>query len=300
MIAMSLKHCLLAVLVAGVVSADRSASAEVKIEKNIAYLGADRKELADLYLPAAAKPGEKRPGVVIIHGGGWTGGVRDAKREINIGTTLAENGYVGLSIDYILQTKDGPKIWPQNVYDCKTAVRWLRANAEKYQIDVDHIGVIGGSAGGHLAAMVGVTGPKDGLDPAGPYGEHSCAVQAVVDMYGPMANSLKRIQTLVDPMNPKAEELMRQVTPLSHLDKADPPVLILHGTADTTVDLADSEVFAEALTKAGVVNELIVIPGAPHTFHLQPKERDLRPVVLGFFGRHLKPGDLKPGAPLNK
>jgi acetyl esterase/lipase len=295
MIAMSLKHCLLAVLVAGVVSADRSASAEVKIEKNIAYLGADRKELADLYLPAEAKPGEKRPGVVIIHGGGWTGGVRDAKREINIGTTLAENGYVGLSIDYILQTKDGPKIWPQNVYDCKTAVRWLRANAEKYQIDVDHIGVIGGSAGGHLAAMVGVTGPKDGLDPAGPYGEHSCAVQAVVDMYGPMANSLKRIQTLVDPMHPKAEELMRQVTPLSHLDKADPPVLILHGTADTTVDLADSEVFAEALTKAGVVNELIVIPGAPHTFHLQPKERDLRPVVLGFFGRYLKPG-----TPLNK
>jgi dipeptidyl aminopeptidase/acylaminoacyl peptidase len=138
--------------------------------------------------------------------------------------------------------------------------------------------------------MVGVTGPKDGLDPAGPYGEHSCAVQAVVDMYGPMANSLKRIQTLVEPMNPKAEELMRQVTPLSHLDKADPPVLILHGTADTTVDLADSEVFAEALTKAGVVNELIVIPGAPHTFHLQPKERDLRPVVLGFFGRYLKPG----------
>jgi acetyl esterase/lipase len=285
-----LKPRLLAAVIVAVLSTNlRSASAEVRIEKNIAYLGPDRKELADLYLPAEAKPGEKRPGVVIIHGGGWTGGVRDAKREINIGTTLAENGYVGLSIDYILQTKDGPKIWPQNVHDCKTAVRWLRANAQKYQIDVDHIGVIGGSAGGHLAAMVGVTGPKDGLDPPGPYGEHSCAVQAVVDLYGPMATIPKWIQTLVDPQNPKADELTRQITPLSHLDKGDPPILILHGTADTTVDLADSEAFAEALTKAGVVNELVIIPGAPHTFDLQPKQRDLRPVVLGFFDKHLRP-----------
>jgi len=275
-----------AVLVAGFLSMSSLAVAEVKIEKNISYLGADRKEQADLYLPAQAKPGEKRPGVVIIHGGGWTGGNRDKAREINIGTTLAENGYVGLSIDYMLQTKDGPKIWPQNVHDCKTAVRWLRANADKYQIDVDHIGVIGGSAGGHLAAMVGVTGAKDGLDPAGPYGEHSCAVQAVVDMYGPMADSLRRIQTLVDPDNPKAAELTRQITPLSHLDKNDPPVLILHGTADKTVDLKDSEVFAEALAKAGVVHELVVIPDAPHTFHLQPKQRDLRPVVLGCFGKY--------------
>ncbi len=63
--------------------------------------------------------------------------------------------------------------------------------------------------------MLGVTGPQDGLDPAGPYGEQSCAVQAVVDLYGPMADSLKRIQTLVDPANPKAEELARQITPLS-------------------------------------------------------------------------------------
>jgi acetyl esterase/lipase len=276
------------VVAAAVFANGPRALAEVRIEKNIAYLGGDRKERADLYLPAEAKPGEKRPGVVIIHGGGWTGGKRDAAREINIGTTLAENGYVGLSIDYILQTKEGPKIWPQNLHDCKTAVRWLRANAEKYQIDVDHVGVIGGSAGGHLAAMVGVTGPQDGLDPAGPYGEHSCAVQAVVDMYGPMANSLKRIQTLVDPDNPKADELVRQVTPLSHLDRNDPPVLILHGTADTTVDVADSEVFADALKKAGVEHELVIIPDAPHTFHLQPKQRDLRPVVLGFFDRHLK------------
>jgi acetyl esterase/lipase len=262
----------------------------VHIEKGIPYLGADRTELADLYLPPAAKPGELRPGIVIIHGGGWTSGERDAKRELNIGTTLAEHGYVGLSIDYVLQSEDptAPKIWPRNLHDCKTAVRWLRANAAKYQIDVDHIGVIGGSAGGHLAAMVGLTGSD--LDPAGPYGEHSTRVQAVVDLYGPMAHTARRVDVLVDPANPEAPTLAKQVTPLSHIDANDPPVLILHGTADKSVPLEDSEIFAAALAKGGVPHELIIVEGAPHTFHLQPKQRDLRPVVLGFFDKYLKPG----------
>lgn len=261
----------------------------VQIEKEIAYLGGARAEKADLYLPPSMKPGERRPGVVIIHGGGWTGGKRDASRELNIGTTLAEHGYVCLSIDYLLQSKepDAPKIWPQNLYDCKTAVRWLRAHAAKYQIDVEHIGVIGGSAGGHLAAMVGLTGSD--LDPPGPYSEQSTRVQAVVDMYGPMAHNAKRIGTLVDPASPDAEKLARQITPLSHVDAHDPPVLILHGTADTTVDVEDSEIFAAALAKGNVPHELVIIPDAPHTFHLQPKQRDLRPVVLGFFDEYLRP-----------
>ncbi len=91
---------------------------EVAIEKDVAYLPADRAEKADLYLPAAvideqraAKIG-KRPGMIIIHGGGWTGGDKGAAREINIGTTLAGQGYVCMSINYMLQPKEGPRIWP--------------------------------------------------------------------------------------------------------------------------------------------------------------------------------------------
>src|SRR5262245_10657010 len=160
--------------------------AGVRIEKALSYLPADRAEKADLYLPPKFEEGKKYPGVVIIHGGGWTGGKRDAAREINIGTTLASQGYVCLSIDYLLHDPQSDKsCWPQNLHDCKTAVRWLRANAEQLHVDTSHIGVIGGSAGGHLSSMVGITGPADGLDPPGPYGDQSCAVNCVVDLYGP-------------------------------------------------------------------------------------------------------------------
>lgn len=267
-----------------------AAATEVKVQKDVPYLGSERAEKADLYLPADDGTSDLRPAVVIIHGGGWTAGDKGAKREINIGTTLAAHGYVGLSINYVLQTTDGPPVWPRNLHDCKTAVRWMRANAKRLRIDPKHIGVIGGSAGGHLAALVGVTDPKSGLDPAAPFGDYSCRVQAVVDLYGPMADDTTRPVRIIGKSRDMAPKAYEQVTPLSHLDPNDPPVLILHGTADTTVPAADSKRFAAALKSAGVVHELIIIPGAPHTFDLQPKQKDLRPVVLAFFDKYLKPG----------
>lgn len=259
----------------------------VTFQPDVAYLPDGRTELADLYLPATRAKDVRSPAVVIIHGGGWVSGEKRAAREINIGSTLALNGYVGLSIDYIL-AKDGKVTWPQNLHDCKTAVRWLRKNAERLQIDPDRIGVIGGSAGGHLAAMVAVTGPADGLDPAEPYGEFSCQVRCAVDLYGPADLTGRPEIRMFGKTNAQAPELYRIASPVSHLDKKDPPILILHGTADTTVPVEQSKLFAEALAKAGVEHELIIIEGAPHTFHLQPKQRDLRPVVLGFFDKHLK------------
>lgn len=265
-----------------------SASAqEVKIEKNLSYLPEGRKEKADLYLPA--EDGKKHPGVLIIHGGGWKGGIKDAAREINIGTTFATQGYVCLSIDYQLDDPASPTIcWPQNLHDCKTAVRWMRANAERLHLDVDHLGVIGGSAGGHLASMVGVTGPESGLDPSGPYGEHSCRVNCVIDLYGPAdLENWKDIGALRT-SRAQSPELYRQFSVLTHLDPKDPPFLILHGTADKTVDVAQSESLARALTKHGIEYQLEIIPDAPHTFHLQPKQKDLRPLVLAFLDKHLK------------
>lgn len=265
-----------------------AAQQAVRIEKDIAYLPAERKEKADLYLPA--DDGRKHPGVLIIHGGGWTGGKKDAAREINIGTTLATHGYVCMSIDYLLHDPATTTLcWPQNLHDCKTAVRWMRANAERLKLDVDHIGVIGGSAGGHLSSMVGITGPECGLDPADPYGDQSCRVNCVVDMYGPAdLENWKDIAALRQG-RAQAPALYKQFSLITHLDKADPPFLILHGTADKTVDLEQSRILAAALAKHGIEHHLEIIEGAPHTFHLQPKQKDLRPLVLAFFDKHLKP-----------
>jgi len=262
----------------------------VRIQKDVDYLGGQRSEKADLYLPVQMKAGVLRPAVVIIHGGGWTNGDKDAARERNIGTTLALNGYVGMSINYLLNDKQATSsTWPQNLYDCKTAVRWLRKNASRLQIDAAHIGVIGGSAGGHLAAMLALTGPDAGLDPKGPYGEFSCQVQAGVDLYGPTAWFINRDLPMFHQTRAEAPELYRQATPMTHVDKNDAPLLILHGTADKTVAVEDSQLLAAALAKVGAEHQLVIIPDAVLSFYLLPKQRDLRPLVLGFFDRHLRP-----------
>ena len=263
---------------------------DVEIQKNVAYLPPERAEKADLYLPGNRTPEQRSPAVVIIHGGGWTSGDKGAAREINIGTTLAKNGYVGLSINYALATLRGTEpTWPQNLYDCKTAVRWLRKNADRLQIDVDHIGVIGGSAGGHLAAMLALTGTESKLDPGSPYGDQSCKVRCAIDLYGPVLWFEQRDLTMFRKKRSEAPELYRQASPLSYISKGVPPILIIHGTADGTVDLADSKALDAALEKAGAKHQLVIVEGGKHSFHLEPPQQDLRPLVLAFLAEHLKP-----------
>ena len=267
---------------------------EVRVEKDVAYLAPERAEKADLYLPPTFEPGKKYPGIVIIHGGGWTGGNKGGRREINIGTTLAAHGYVCMSIDYAL-AKPGAPTFPQNIQDCKRAVRWLRKNSDRFQLDADQIGAIGGSAGGHLTALLAVSGPEAGLDPPED-AEYSCRIQAAVPMYPHCASSWegqvppKPYPTLPMFAAPQAEApaLWDSASPIKQLSKDDPPLLILHGTADKTTPLDQSTRFHEAALQMGVDSELVIIEGAPHTFDLQPKQRDLRPLVIAFFDKYLK------------
>jgi len=263
--------------------------ASVHVEHDVTYLDAGRVEKADLYLPAEIPANAHLPAVVMIHGGGWNDGQRNGQREINIGTTLARNGYVGMSIDYIL-SQGRYAVWPTNLYDCKNAVRWLRVNADRLHIDANRIGVIGGSAGGHLAAMVALTDSEPSLEPPGPYPGVSDHVSCCVDLYGiaDVSSYLANISMLGKPKS-EAPELYRAASPITYVRKTSPPILIIHGTADKTVSPHQSELFDSALTQAGTEHQLVWVEGAPHSFTLQPKQRDLRPLVLDFFNQHLKP-----------
>jgi acetyl esterase/lipase len=186
-------------------------------------------------------------------------------------------------------------------------VRFLRANAVRYQVDVDHLGVIGGSAGGHLALMVAYTFGVNVLTPDTPYPGISDKVQCCVDLYGPTdlltrqstepdgtPNGKPREAGLFPDRRGENPEKWRLASPVYHVSKDSPPTLILHGTADTTVDREQSVELDRKLTRFGVAHQLILLLGIGHTFDLQQWQRktlpqDLRPVVVGFLDKHLKP-----------
>jgi len=233
---------------------------------NLAFLPADRSERLDLYVQYAREPKVRRPGVLFIHGGGFTAGDKAEYRSASVSADLARAGYVVVSCNYVLGAKDKPGVWPRNIADCRDAVRWMRANAEALGLDPDRIAVAGGSAGGYLALMVGLSDDKTG--PGGdPSARHSAKVSAVVDMYG-VVNFSKHGKGVVPGVSAADQAAY---LPENQCDAKDPAVLILHGTADTTVDIAQSDAMAKALRAAKVPHEYIVVDGAPHTFDLHPK-----------------------------
>ena len=233
---------------------------------NLAFLPAARSERLDLYVQYARDFKVRRPGVLFIHGGGFTGGDKAEYRSASVSADLARAGYVVVSCNYVLGPKDKPGVWPRNIADCREAVRWMRANADALGLDPDRIAVAGGSAGGYLALMVGLSDDKTG--PGGdPQAKHSAKVAAVVDFYG-VVNFSKHGKGDV-PGVAAAEQAA--YLPENQCDAQDPAVLILHGTADTTVDIAQSDAMAKALRVAKVSHEYVVVQGAPHTFDLHPK-----------------------------
>lgn len=232
---------------------------------DLAFLGPDRKEKLDLYLPPGPER-QERPAVVFIHGGGFTGGDKAEYRSSSVSADLARAGYVVVSCNYVLGAKSKEGVWPRNIADCREAVRWVRSHAQELGVNADKIAVAGGSAGGYLALMVGLSDDKTG--PGGDaQAKISAKVSAVIDMYG-VVNFSKHGKGDVPGVG-AAEQAA--YLPELQCDPKDPPVLILHGDADTTVDLQQSKDLAAALTKAKLDHEFIVVAGAPHTFDLHPK-----------------------------
>jgi acetyl esterase/lipase len=290
----------LSILLAALTSTTLCTLASPTITKDLNYLAPGRKEKLDIYHPSSPAPGTLAPAIVIIHGGGWIGGDKAAKREIITGNALAAAGYLCVSIEYWKGSKDR---WPTNLQDCKNAVRWLRMNAEKLKIDPTKIGVIGGSAGAHLALMLAYTAGNSEIDPKPLYPNVSDHVSACVNMYGisnletrqgtdptGMPNGkLSPTTQLFSESREAAPTKWKLASPVSHIRKSSPPTLTLHGIGDTVVDRAQSQELDRSLKAAGVESTLIMVPDATHAWPLKTPQFDHIPTVVNFFNRHLKP-----------
>jgi len=273
----------------------------VKIEKNIAYAGTDNpRQALDLALPE--KRATDRPLAVIayIHGGGWRQGSKDGGLN-RLGAYLATGRYAGVSIGYRLS---GEAKWPQQLYDCKAAIRWLKANSKKYGLDPKRIAVYGTSAGGHLVAMLGVTGNNKELEgDLGPYKDYSGSVAAVLDYFGPTQFLLMNSKpSKIDhdaPRSPESlliggaiqenKEKTLHAAPMSYISKKACPFLIVHGTKDMAVPFHQSEILDKALDKLEVESILIRVEGGGHGVRGTPLDK----LGLAFLEKHFWDKEVK-------
>ena len=245
------------------------------IQKDIDYVGdGNPKQMLDLMLPKK-KGDEKPPLVVFIHGGAWRGGTR------NVGTArlpglLEKTGYAGASISYRLTDE---AIWPAQIHDCKAAIRYLRANADKYGYDGEKIAVWGTSAGGHLVAMLGTSGDVKELEgDLGAHDEVSSRVQAVIDYFGPSELlTMGDYDSTMDHNGPESPESKliggelrknpdkaKNASPITYVSKDDPPHLIVHGDKDPLVPVQQSEKLDALFDKTGVKSTFIKVLGGGH------------------------------------
>ncbi|MCB1224413.1 MAG: alpha/beta hydrolase [Verrucomicrobiales bacterium] len=249
----------------------------VRVERDISYIdGGDEAQRLDLYLPEAV-PEKPLPLLVYIHGGGWRAGSK-------VGCPVASyaaRGYIVASVEYRFSQK---AIFPAQIQDCQAAIRWLRGHADLYHIDPQHVGVVGGSAGGHLSALVGTSGGTAAFPKIGGHQDQSDRVQAVCDIYGPsdfftvvqQAQDDPNVQNIFafnTPSDPYSsligsrlddEAKARVVSPVHYLSEDDPPFLILHGDHDKLVPFAQSTELSAGLRGQGVRVWLQKIPGAGH------------------------------------
>ena len=241
----------------------------VQLTRDIEYGKVGQRALKlDVYKPD--KSGKPVPGLIFIHGGAWKGGNKDIYR-IHA-ARYAQRGYVAVSISYRLS---GEAPFPAAVQDAKCAVRWMRANADKYGVDPNHICVLGGSAGGHLAMMVGYSWDDKELEGTGGHQHISSRVQAVVSIYGPsnldvpfMRQAEAVQQFLANKKYDEAPDLYKKASPISYLGKDDPPTLILHGTLDALVPISQSDKLAERLRQVGVSFTYDRLEGWPHVMDI--------------------------------
>jgi acetyl esterase/lipase len=262
----------------------------VKVQRDLEYARVGQQTLKlDIYSPR--QPVGKLPVVVWIHGGAWNSG---SKEGCPIGFMAAKNLAI-VSMDYRL-TEVAP--FPAQLYDCKAVIRWLRANADRFDLDANRIGIFGASAGGHLALLLATTmdNPKMEGDVGGNL-NFSSRVQCVCAFYPPTdldrlvsdpasrADPNGDVAKLIGGAVSQNEDKARAASPLSYVDKNCAPVFLMHGGADKLVPPAQSQIFYDALVKAGVEAQLEIVPGKGHGIIAPPP---VAKEIYAFYDRFLK------------
>jgi len=243
-----------------------------------------QKLVMDLFVPEKGR--HNGAAVILIHGGGWNGGERHgfwwhAHR-------LSLHGYVAGTVDYRLSSI-AP--FPAAVNDCQAAVRWLRHNADRFNIQRDRIGAIGSSAGGHLAACLGVFEEMENTI--------SARVNCVVDVHGVHdfisavgnSNEVKEHwEAFIGGPFSEKRDLWLAASPALHVDSSSAPMLLVHDPKDETVPYEQSLILANALIKAGRPMQFLPSPGSAHGFVYNPQNswtQQVWPVALAWLDHYL-------------
>jgi len=249
----------------------------------------------DIYTPSDKSP---HPLVVLIHGGSWMAGSKNDFRDD--ARTLAGMGYTAATIDYRL-VREGTNRFPAAVEDVRCAIKFLKANADRYGIDRHRIAAYGFSAGGHLASMLGTSARVGGLDGTNcSIDSEDASVNSVVSYYAPL--DLRSTEGLdfgqvgvilgflgtLPEFNPRLATL---ASPVAHINAQTPPFFLVHGDADKVVPLRSSVEFVDALRQAGRMGEVVVMPGLDHGFGPFSDDPRLQPAMcssLNFLQETLK------------
>lgn len=254
----------------GLTTVDASDRFEIEVSRDIEFAKVGYVSLKlDLYRPVDAKA----PTLIVwVHGGAWRAGSKDNMPL----EELVKRGYAVASVDYRLSPVAK---FPAQVHDCKAAIRFLRASSKQYGYDASKIGIAGSSAGGHLVAEIGVTNGHPKLE--GTVGEHleqSSSVQAIVDYYGPtnfltilkqstphgLSVRVPALQLLLGSQPEENVELAKLASPVFHVDRQDPPLLMIHGDQDPQVPINQSHELHGRYKELELTALLEVIHGGAH------------------------------------
>ena len=237
--------------------------------------GAGRRHLLDVYRPATGAT--NAPVLLQIHGGAWMIGTKHTQGR-PLMNALARAGWVCVAINYRLSPRAK---YPDHLIDCKFALRWIREHAAEFGGDPARVVVTGGSAGGHLAAMVGLTANDPAFQPG--FEDVDTSVAACIPIYG--AYDLEELFTRfgsrvgrrvssymghmvvgTSALDPQGRTAFRDASPMQHVKPGAPPFLVLHGTIDNLVPIVQARRLASLLREAGVETVLVELAGAPHAF----------------------------------